>query len=661
MATNDSPTSGVSNGFHDEDLSTPTRPDPPSVDAPVQSPSDGVPKAVEDVLYSDIGINTLLNRLKQSIASARDFAGFLKKRSSLEEDHAQGLKKLCKATHEGLRRPDGRQGSYARQFDEVTRMHERMTDNGMQFALSLHQMHEDLNELANNMERGRKHWKQTGLNAEKRASDAEAFMEKAKSKYDSLAEAYDRARTGDKGSGRAFGLKGPKSAAQHEEDLQRKVQAADADYKSKVDAAHTQRQELLNSSRPQAVKALQELITECDSALTLQLQKFASFNEKLLLGNGIIIAPLKNEPNSQKSLRDIVYGIDNEKDLHNYISSYTPKIPARTQTIEYRQHPSLAPKQQTPPATIKPPTQQQPLPASQPPLSFPMQSVSPPSSAPASANNRQSISQQGGFSPQAYQPPPPTEQTFQSPAQDRFTNGPPQIPPFASQTTYSASPQSSSPYNHQQSGVTYSSDQLPPVKPVFGVTLEELFRRDGTAVPMVVYQCIQAVELFGLEVEGIYRMSGNSNHINKLKSTFDHDSSRVDFRNPESFSHDVNSVAGLLKLFFRDLPDPLLTREHYSRFIEAAQIDDDTVRRDSLHAVINELPDPNYATLRALVLHLHRVAERSAVNRMSSSNLALCFAPTILGAHSGAISDSGYQARVIDTVLQNTFQIFDED
>ncbi|KAK5277174.1 Rho GTPase-activating protein, partial [Cryomyces antarcticus] len=203
-----------------------------------------------------------------------DFAGFLKERSSLEEKHAQGLKKLCKSTHDSSHRPDSRQGSYVAQLDNVTRVHERMADNGVQFALSLHQMHEDLSDLANNVERGRKHWKQTGLNAEKRAQDAESTMEKAKSKYDSLAEDYDRARTGDKGSGRVFGLKGPKSAAQHEEELLKKVQAADADYSGKVQTALTLRQELLNSSRPQAIRALQELITECDSALTLQLQKF---------------------------------------------------------------------------------------------------------------------------------------------------------------------------------------------------------------------------------------------------------------------------------------------------------------------------------------------------------------------------------------------------
>lgn len=149
-----------------------------------------------------------------------------------------------------------------------------MADNGIQFALSLHQMHEDLQDLSTNMERGRKQWKANGLSAEKRVQDSEALMDKAKAKYNSLAEDYDRARTGDKQSGRVFGLKGPKSAAQHEEDLQRKVQQADADYHTRVQTAKSQRQELVSTQRPQAIKALQDLINECDSGLTLQLQKF---------------------------------------------------------------------------------------------------------------------------------------------------------------------------------------------------------------------------------------------------------------------------------------------------------------------------------------------------------------------------------------------------
>ena len=86
------------------------------------------------------------------------------------------------------------------------------------------------------------------------------------------------------------------------------------------------------------------------------------------------------------------------------------------------------------------------------------------------------------------------------------------------------------------------------------------------------------------------------------------------------------------------------------------------VRRDSLHAIINALPDPNYATLRALVLHLNRVVENSAVNRMNSQNLAIVFGPTLMGTGASSnIADAGWQVRVVDTILQNTYQIFDDE
>ena len=199
---------------------------------------------------------------------------------------------------------------------------------------------------------------------------------------------------------------------------------------------------------------------------------------------------------------------------------------------------------------------------------------------------------------------------------------------------------------------------------MFGVSLDDLFERDGSPVPMVVCQCIQAVDMYGLEVEGIYRIPGTSSHIQHMKTLFNtgesvpvakpllqgtpvtlfaSDASTVDFRNPEAFQHDVNSVAGLLKQFFRELPDPLLTRQFYQGFIDAAKIPDSSQSRDSMHALINALPDSNYATLRAVVLvrvslvlassrahdtpqHLHRVKQMSESNRMSSTNLAICWA-----------------------------------
>lgn len=207
-----------------------------------------------------------------------------------------------------------------------------------------------------------------------------------------------------------------------------------------------------------------------------------------------------------------------------------------------------------------------------------------------------------------------------------------------------------------------SISDLPAIRPTFGVALEALAERDGTAVPIIVMQCIQAVDLYGTDIEGIYRVSGTSSYAKRIKAMFDNNPMGVDFRRPESFFNDVNAVASALKQFFRELPDPLFTSQLYADFITAAKIDDENLRRDSLHALINCLPDPNYATLRALVLHLNRICERSAVNRMSASNLAIPFGPTLLGSNkSPNIADAAWQVRVVETVLAHCFSIFEPD
>lgn len=636
-------------------------------------------------MYSDIGINTLLNRLKQSIASARDYAAFLKKRSTLEEDHATGLKRLAKLQIETIKRNESRGGSYAGRLSEVMRVHERMADNGMQFALSLHQMHEDLNELSNNMERGRKQWKHDGLDAEKRASDAEAAMHKAKSRYDSLAEDYDRARTGDTKGSRRIGLKGPKSAEQYESDLLRKVQAADADYEEKVRLAKAQRESLLRSDRPKAVRALKELSRECDSALTLQLQKYATFNEKLLLGNGLAVSPLNGENAAQKSMRDVIYEIDNDRDFHSFVGSYAGKV-TRPSEITYEKHPTLAPKTQQPSnrsvsagaGPASPPPQQPSLSATSGPVSQPTSMSSryaaqPPGPTVAPSQPQQYQQQpappaafQTQTAPNLYQPQAQQTQYSQQPLQspqglpDRSYQSPafgerptreayvatPPYPTHPSERTVGYPPQQTtgsvtSPvqqnaFNNQAPrsagpGPMSPSQQqrLPPLRPVFGVSLEDLFHRDQTAVPLLVVQCILAIDHFGLEVEGIYRLSGTSSCVNKLREKFNHDPNGVEFRNPANFYHDVNSVATLMKQFFRDLPDPLFTKAGYRGFIEAARVEGEDARRDAMHQQINDLPDPNYATLRALVLHLHRIMQYERINRMGASNLALCFASVV--------------------------------
>ncbi|KAK0749248.1 hypothetical protein B0T18DRAFT_406135 [Schizothecium vesticola] len=710
--------------------------------------SDETTAQVQDILSSEIGINAMLNRLKQSIASAKEFANFLRRRSALEEEHANGLKKLCRLSQDGLQRADTRGGTFAKAYEDMMTIHERMADNGLQFAMSLHQMHEDLLELAAIAEKSRKGWKQNGLVAEQRVAELETAMRKSKAKYDSLAEEYDRARTGDtthRQGGKMFGFKG-KTGPQHEEDLLRKAQAADQDYMSKVQTVQTERGELLSKTRPETVKALQDIVKECDSGVVLQMQKFASFNEKLLLSNGLCVSPLKSSPDA-RSLRECILAIDNEKDFNEHIAAQDSRRPPRGPEPKYERNPLLDQSnraQPTPYSQVQP----QALPPIQPPQpqmfggpgsrasTFMDSPISPPTQGPPMGHHYgqstssippMTVAGRPGSQPQherafshgsvVSQGSPGGQQSFGGPRPGqqqpgpRFngggynsapSQGPPQLGalPFQPSPSQSQGPPLQQPQQPpQQLTLTYGQPppqqanqpltilqqsptgpiglpsspaqgrrqatppNLAPSRPVFGLSLSELYHRDGLAVPMVVYQCIQAVDLFGLAVEGIYRLSGSLPHVNKLKAQFDTDSAHLnlDFRNPENFFHDVNSVAGLLKLFFRDLPDPLLTNEHYSAFIEAAKNEDETVRRDSLHAIINSLPDPNYATLRALTLHLHRVMDNAGTNRMSPQNLAIVFGPTLMGAAGSNISDSGFQARVVETILLNTYQIFDDD
>ncbi|KAI0172519.1 RhoGAP-domain-containing protein [Hypoxylon sp. FL1284] len=697
----------------------------PTTSSPISTEPE-MPQQVQEVLASEIGVSTMLNRLKQSITAAKEFALFLKKRSDLEDQHAKGLKKLCRSTQDSIHHTDHRQGSFVQSYEEMIMIHDRMAENGVQFALSLHQMHEDLLEVAAVAEKHRKGWKQNGLAAEQRLSDVESAMRKSKTKYDSLAEEYDRVRTGEARQGpRVFGIKGPKSAAQHEEDLLRKVQAADTDYMGKVQAYQSEKASVETSTRPEAIKALRDLIRECDSGTTLQMQKFSSFNEKLLLSNGLVISPLKNVGQlgqHSRSLKEVVQAIDNKKDLENYVLSFHGKVPARSSEPKYERNPVLNPHQNMSMNQVaqmqqpRPQSQQQgsPLQAQMPPpgsmgsrtggydtisspsgFQGPARTFTPPpgispSSRPSSGPGHERSFSHGAMLSQSNMQPQPqynARNSIQSPpAPSRFNGGmggAPQLGalPFQSNQPRGQSPQQQGgamgfqpPARGEQSPVRSASPPNAMVGsraspgisrgPVFGVSLERLYDSSRGPVPNVVCQCIQAVDLYGLAVEGIYRLSGSTAHVNKLKHLFDtnEDAPILDFRNPENFFHDVNSVAGLLKQFLRDLPDPLLTSEHYAGFIEAAKSDDDIVRRDSLHAIINGLPDPNYATLRALTLHLHRVIEHSAVNRMNSQNLAIVFGPTLMGTAPGSnIQDAGWQVRVVDTILQNTYQIFDED
>ncbi|KAI7895986.1 Rho GTPase activation protein [Mucor mucedo] len=206
--------------------------------------------------------------------------------------------------------------------------------------------------------------------------------------------------------------------------------------------------------------------------------------------------------------------------------------------------------------------------------------------------------------------------------------------------------------------------------PVFGVDLTKLMQRDGQEVPMVVVKCAEAIEASGLKTVGLYRISGTSTQIQRLKGIFDRSCASVDLSTEENGS-DVNNITSLLKLWFRELPDPLFPQSSYQHFMNAAKIENDRMRVLGLHTIINDLPDAHYATLKYIMRHLDKVQQNQDFNKMTSVNLSTIFGITLLGGDNKVsissaednqrLTDTHWHARVIQTILENYRLIFEPD
>ncbi|EAU90225.2 GTPase activating protein [Coprinopsis cinerea okayama7 len=187
-------------------------------------------------------------------------------------------------------------------------------------------------------------------------------------------------------------------------------------------------------------------------------------------------------------------------------------------------------------------------------------------------------------------------------------------------------------------------------RPTFGVDLAEQMARDNVEVPLVVVKCCQAIEKYGIRSQGIYRVSGMSSKVTNLKQRLDKDLDSVDLDAPE-WSGDINTVASVLKMWLRELPDPLMTNHLHQGFIDAAKIENDRLRHIRLHERVNDLPDPNYSTLKYFLGHLQRITQHAEENSMSVQNLAIVFGPTLFaqllpGHEGGAMADASFQNQV---------------
>ncbi|XP_027722803.1 rho GTPase-activating protein 31 isoform X2 [Vombatus ursinus] len=195
-----------------------------------------------------------------------------------------------------------------------------------------------------------------------------------------------------------------------------------------------------------------------------------------------------------------------------------------------------------------------------------------------------------------------------------------------------------------------------------------VFLRDRAysfAVPYVLRSCAEFIETHGI-VDGIYRLSGVTSNIQKLRQEFGSDQCPDLTR--EVYLQDIHCVGSLCKLYFRELPNPLLTYELYEKFTQAVSHcpeEEDQLAR--IQNVIQELPPPHYRTLEYLIRHLTHIASFSSKTNMHTRNLALVWAPNLLRSKEieaiGCNGDAAFlavrvQQVVIEFILNHVDQIF---
>ena len=164
-------------------------------------------------------------------------------------------------------------------------------------------------------------------------------------------------------------------------------------------------------------------------------------------------------------------------------------------------------------------------------------------------------------------------------------------------------------------------------EPVFGTTLQLLAKSDQCEIPVFVRKCISVIESKPeyLKTDGVYRQSGNLSVVQKIRLQID----QGNFSVLETVD-DVHVLTGALKLFFRELKEPLIPWEAVEKLLPAINLPSKKGKLKTIKEIITKMSGTHHATLFFLLKHLEKVTNFKDVNRMAAANLAIVFGPTLM-------------------------------
>ncbi|KAM8822475.1 rho GTPase-activating protein 29 isoform 2-T2 [Spinachia spinachia] len=221
---------------------------------------------------------------------------------------------------------------------------------------------------------------------------------------------------------------------------------------------------------------------------------------------------------------------------------------------------------------------------------------------------------------------------------------------------------------------------------LFGIDFTQAAKDRQDGIPFIIRKCTSEIENRALNLKGIYRVNGAKSRVEKLCQAFENGKDLVELS--ELYPHDISNV---LKLYLRQLPEPLILFRYYNDFIGLAK-ESQSVIVEELEALrrspttvtpaqvsvdlnrilfkikdlLRQLPPVHYKTLQFLIEHLHRVTEQSEENKMTASNLGIIFGPTLIKPRQAdaevslsSLVDYPYQALVVELLIRHYQMIFD--
>uniref|UniRef100_A0A8D3CMK3 Rho GTPase activating protein 44a n=1 Tax=Scophthalmus maximus TaxID=52904 RepID=A0A8D3CMK3_SCOMX len=165
-------------------------------------------------------------------------------------------------------------------------------------------------------------------------------------------------------------------------------------------------------------------------------------------------------------------------------------------------------------------------------------------------------------------------------------------------------------------------------KPSFGKSLEEHLNISGREIAFPIEACVTMLLECGMQEEGLFRVAPSASKLKKLKASLD-----CGVMDVQEYSCDPHAIAGALKSYLRELPEPLMTTELYDEWIQASNIQDMDKRLQALMAACEKLPTDNLNNFRYLIKFLAKLSEYQDANKMSPGNMAIVLGPNLLWTH----------------------------